>query len=301
MTTSEPGRPDETLTVGFVGLGAMGRPMAANLARAFPTRVWNRTLEVAERHASTHGTVAAPLPEVAVVDVLFTCLPTTADVIEVADRLGPHLRAGTVWIDCTSGEPAASRELAARLADAGVTYLDAPVSGGTDGAEAGRLTVMVGGEGEVLDRVRPVLDALAAKVVHVGPVGAGHAVKAVNNTLLAANLLAAAEGLVTLARAGVRATTALEVINAASGRSNATENLITQRVVTREFPVTFTLGLLTKDIAIALDVVREVEVSAPLLDHVLERFRDALAEVGADVDHSAIARVVESAAGVELA
>ncbi len=288
------------MQLAWIGLGAMGRPMAANLAQHFDTLVHNRTRSVADDHAAAHGTTAVALADVADADVVLTCLPTTAEVVAVADEVGDDLRAGTVWIDHTSGDPAASRDLAGRLAARDVTYLDAPVSGGTDGAAAGTLTTMVGGDGEALERVRPVLEAVASRIVHVGPVGAGHAVKAVNNTLLAANLWLAGEGLTALANLGVDATAALDVINGSSGRSFATERLFPERVVSREFPATFALGLLAKDAGIGASVLDDADVPAPALRQVVAFTRLAAQELGGDVDHSAIVRLVEQWAGVEL-
>jgi 3-hydroxyisobutyrate dehydrogenase len=291
----------EQMQVGFVGLGAMGRPMAACLADRFPTRVWNRTSAVAEAHADAHGTIAvADLVELGDVDVLCTCLPTTREVAAVARELGPALRPGTIWLDHTSGDPAGTRDVALELGARDVDYLDAPVSGGTDGAASGSLTVMVGGDLEVLDEVRPVLDAMAARVVHVGPTGAGMAVKAVNNTLLATSLWAAAEGLTVLQRLGVDPAAAIEVINASSGRSFATERLVPERVLTREFPATFALQLLAKDVGLAEAAVEEVGVDAPLVALVAELTRAAVDELGGEVDHSALVRVAERRAGVEL-
>jgi 3-hydroxyisobutyrate dehydrogenase len=289
------------MQVGFVGLGAMGRPMAANLAGRFDTQVWNRTASVAADHATAHGSTAvADLVDLAGVDVLCTCLPTTSEVAAVASVLGPALRPDTIWIDHTSGDPAGTRDLALQLEASGVDYLDAPVSGGTDGAAAGRLTVMVGGDEEVLEEARPVLDAMAALVVHVGLTGAGMAVKAVNNTLLAASLLAAGEGLTALRSLGVDPAAALEVINASSGRSFATERLVPERVLTREFPPTFALALLAKDVGLAQGVVAELEGEAPLVELVLRLLREAVDELGPEVDHSAVIRVAERRAGVEL-
>lgn len=291
---------DDVRTVAFLGLGAMGGPMAAHLPSRFTTLVWNRTGSVATAHAGEHASRDVALEEAAGADVLVSCLSRTVDVADVARQLAGHLRPGTVWVDCTSGEPEASRVLAARLSEHGVTYLDAPVSGGTAGAEAGTLTVMVGGEAGTLDRVRPVLDTFAARIVHVGPVGAGHAVKAVNNTLLAANLWAAGEGLAALVKAGVPAATALEVVNASSGRSFPSEVLIPERVVTREFPVTFTLGLLAKDVGIAQRVLDGADVPAPVLRQVAELLAVALRELGPDVDHAAALQLVERWAGTEI-
>ena len=288
------------MQLAWIGLGAMGRPMAANLARQFDTMVHNRTRGVAEEHAAAHGTTAVALTDVVAADVVLTCLPTTTEVAATVAALGEDLRPGTTWIDCTSGDPAASRVLAEELAGYGVTYLDAPVSGGTDGAAAGTLTTMVGGSADALERVRPVLATVATTIVHVGPTGAGHAVKAVNNTLLAANLWLAAEGLTALARQGVAPGAALEVINGSSGRSFPTEHLLPERVLTREFPVTFALGLLAKDTGIGQAVLDDAGVPAPLLRQVPGLYRLAMAELGGDVDHSAAARLVERWAGVEL-
>ena len=288
------------MKVAWIGLGAMGRPMAANLARKFDTLVHNRTTAVADEHAAVHGTTAVALADVAAADVVFTCLPTTAEVVAVAERLLADLRPATVWVDCTSGDPRESRELAARLAELDVTYLDAPVSGGTDGAAAGTLTIMVGGDAEALERVRPALAILGSTIVHVGPVGAGHAVKAINNTLLAANLWMATEGLTALARVGVDPAAALQVINGSSGRSYTTERLLPERVLTRTFPRTFTLGLLAKDTGIGQDVIDEAAVPAPMLRQIVALYRLAAREFGPEVDHSEAARLVERWAEVTL-
>ncbi len=283
----------------FIGLGAMGFPMAGHLARRFPTLVWNRTFEKALKHQEVYGSKAVPLEEVAKADLIFTCLPTTREVAEVAEQLLPHLRPGTYWVDATSGEPEASRRLAERLLEKGVVYLDGPVSGGVAGAEAGRLTVMLGGPEEAVERVRPFL-AYAAKVVHVGPVGAGHAVKAINNALLAVSLWAAGEGLIALKAQGVSAEKALEVINASSGRSNATENLIPERVLTRAFPKTFALGLLVKDLGIAMGVLEGLKAPSPLLRLTREVYEMAKRALGPERDHVEALRLLEEWAGLEI-
>ncbi|ABF45380.1 6-phosphogluconate dehydrogenase, NAD-binding protein [Deinococcus geothermalis DSM 11300] len=292
-------------TLAFLGLGAMGWPMAAQLARhtnatGGRTLVWNRTPAKAEAHAREFGSEAVTLPEVAAADVIFSCLPTSAEVDEVLEALGGQLRAGTIWVDCTSGQPEAARRQAAALAERGVAFLDAPVSGGPMGAQAGTLAVMVGGDPAVLERVRGDL-AFAGTVVHVGGAGTGFAVKAINNTLMAVNMWAAGEGLAALVRSGVDPHAALEVINAGSGRSYPTETLIPQRVLTREFPVTFQLGLLAKDTGIAVDVVQDARASAPVLLQVAALYRAAAHRVGAEADYSAALKLVEQLNGVEIA
>ena len=289
------------MRVAYVGLGAMGRPMAANLAASFPTTVFNRTAGVAHDHVAAHGGRAVEqLADLADAEVVCTCLPTDVEVAAVARVLGPLLAPGTVWLDHTSGAPQGSREVATALSGHGVDYLDAPVSGGTDGAARGALTVMIGGDAATLDRIRPVLGAVAERVVHVGGVGAGMAVKAVNNVLLATSLRAAAEGLAALARLGVPAATALEVINASSGRSFATERLLPERVLPRTFPFTFALELLAKDAGLAEVVVADAGVQTPLLTAVAALTRETAAELGPGADHVELVRVVEAAAGVHL-
>ncbi|GGM02143.1 NAD(P)-dependent oxidoreductase [Deinococcus aerophilus] len=289
--------------VAFLGLGAMGVPMAAALARRTPadgpTLVWNRHFDRAQAHAAEYGTHAATLQEVAGAGVIFTCLPTSADVDEVIGQIEEYLKEGTVWVDCTSGHPDAAHAQRGRLLACGVKFLDAPVSGGVTGAQAGTLTVMLGGPADEVQAVRPHL-AFADKIVHVGNTGAGFTVKAINNALLAVNLWAAGEGLAALAGSGVDLGAALTVINASSGRSNASENLIPARVLTREFPPTFGLGLLAKDIGIALDVASANKSSTPVLAQVGALCRAAAQMVGPAEDHTAMLKLVEQMNGKEL-
>lgn len=288
------------MQLAFLGLGAMGRPMAANLAERFPTHVWNRTGAVADAHAADTGTtVVARLDELPPVEVVVSCLPTDREVAEVVEAAVPALRPGTIWLDHTSGAPEGAREVAARLAELGVRYLDAPVSGGIAGATAGTLTVMVGGEEAVLEEVRPVLDVVAGRVVHVGDVGAGMAVKAVNNALLATSLWAAGEGLVALASTGVDPRRALEVIATSTGRSFATEELIPDRVLDRSFPHTFGLALLAKDVRLAAEVLTGSGVDGEVLA-LVERLTTAAGEALPGADHVELIRVLERATGVEL-
>lgn len=277
----------------FIGLGAMGYPMAGHLAKQFPTLVYNRTPAKAHAHAAQHLSQVAELHQLASAQVILSCVPISADVHQLALALGPQLKAGTYWIDHTSGEPELAKQTADFLAQYGVTYLDAPLSGGVAGAQNARVTVMVGGDAAALDAVRPVLQSYAAKIVHVGPLGSGHAVKAINNALLALNIWALGEGLVALSKEGVDAGLALEVINASSGRSNVSENLFPQRVVTRSFPATFALGLLAKDLGIAMKVLDGAQTPAPLLRQLRELFEVAKREVGTEVDHTAAVKLLE--------
>lgn len=289
------------MKVAFIGLGAMGYPMAGHLAKRYETLVYNRTPAKAQQHALELGSKAVSLEQTAEADIIFTCVPVSKDVDDLARALLPHLRAGTLWVDHTSGEPELAKQTAALLASRGVSYLDACLSGGVAGAINARATVMCGGSEADFERAKPVMESYAAKIVHVGPLGAGHAVKAVNQGLLAVNLWALSEGMVALAKQGIKLELALEVINASSGRSNVSENLFGQRVLSREFPNTFALGLLAKDMGICVKVLEAAGTPAPLLRQLREFFEIAKREVGsADVDHTAVARLLERWAGVEI-
>jgi 3-hydroxyisobutyrate dehydrogenase len=291
--------------VGFLGLGAMGGPMAAHLARRGPLTVWNRTATRAATFAAETGARVAPTPRAlaADVDVVITCLPSSREVetlLDGPDGLLAGLRAGGLLIDCTSGDPASSRRIAGRLAERGIAFADAPVSGGTNGAAAAALSVMVGGDAATFARARPILAAFGKRIEHVGPVGAGDALKAVNNALLAVNILALGEGLAALVKAGVAPRTAVDVINASSGRSFVSEVLVPERVLTGAWPRTFRLALLDKDVAIARMLLAETGVAAPLLEQAGVRLGAARAELGEAADYLDPIRLSERHSGVEI-
>jgi len=237
-------------------------------------------------------------------DVVITCLPNSPEVLALLDGengLLAGLKRGAALVDCTSGEPATSRVIAERLRQHGVDFIDAPVSGGVSGAEKGALTVMVGGDATVLERVRPVLQSFGQKIVHCGAVGAGDALKAVNNALLAVHIWSAAEGLALLAKEGVSAKVALDVINASSGRSNASMNLFPERVLTRAFPRTFRLALLDKDVGIAAGVASADAIPAPMLQLTAALWKAAHNALGEVADHVEAVKLIEQWAGVEIA
>ncbi len=293
------------MKIAFLGLGAIGTPMARHVASKFSLTVWNRTEDKARTFAMAHGASVAVTPAVAAsgAAVVITCLPTSREVealLDGADGLLAGMADGTLLIDATSGDPASSRRIATRLGARNIAFLDAPVSGGVSGAEAGALTVMCGGDDATFARARPVLEAFGRKIVLVGPVGAGHALKAVNNALLAVQIWSAAEGLAALTKAGVKPSAALDVINASSGRSNTSENLIPQRVVTRAFPRTFKLALLEKDVAIAAEFLRDQRIPSAVIQQVAELFRLARHELGEEADHVEAARLIEQWSDVTI-
>ena len=294
------------MKIAFLGLGDIGGLIASHLTREpFDLVVWNRTASKASGFAQKHGVGIAQTPAEAVTraDVIITCLPSSVEVEAVLhgeNGMLESLRKGAVLIDCTSGDPPTSRSIAAELGGRGVDFIDAPVSGGTTAAKAGTLTVMWGGDESVFERVRPVIEAFGKKIVHAGPIGAGDALKAVNNALLAVHILSAAEGLAVLVKAGVNPVTALDVINASSGRSNSSENLIPQRVLTRAFPRTFRLALLEKDIGIAAVLAEDLGVRTPLISLTAERFHEARERLGEEADHVEAVKMVEAENGLEI-
>ncbi len=290
--------------IGFAGLGAIGRPIAVHLAGEALT-VWNRTPAKAQAFAGEYGAAVASSPRALAegAEVVFTCLPNSPEVEQLLDGengLEAGLAPGTVLVDLTSGVPEASRRIAERLARRGVAFVDAPVSGGTKGAEAGTLTIMVGGAEADVARVMPLLERFGRRIVHVGPVGAGHALKAVHNALIAVNIFALGEGLTALAKAGVAPRTALDVINNANGRSFVSEQLVPERVLTGAWPRTFRLALLDKDVDIARALMVDQAIEAPVISTVSGLLHQARAELGEDADHVEAIKLHERRAGVEL-
>jgi 3-hydroxyisobutyrate dehydrogenase len=293
------------MRVGFLGLGAIGSPMAAHLARRDELMVWNRTSSRAAAFCALHGCRAAATPRelASEAQVVITCLPTSREVetlLEGPDGLEAGLRSGALFIDCTSGDPATSRRVAQRLSRYGVAFADAPVTGGVVGAEAGTLTIMVGADPGTFERARPVLAAFGKRIEHLGPVGAGHTMKAVSNALLAVNILALGEGLAALVKAGVSARTALNVLNSSNSRSFVSEVLVPERVLTGSWPRTFRLALLAKDVGIAQEILRETGVDGPVIDLTATLFSRARTELGEQADHLEAIKLIERQAGTEI-
>lgn len=293
------------MRLGFAGLGAIGRPMAAQLAADHDLTVWNRTAPVAQAFAASNRVaMASTLRELAErSEVLFTCLPSSKEVaalLEGPEGLEAGLQPGALLVDCTSGDPQRSRRVAGRLGERGVAFADAPVSGGVAGAEAGTLTAMVGAVEDTFERARAVLEVFCRTIIHVGPVGAGHALKAVSNGILASNIIAVGEGITAAVKAGVPAATALEVLNASNARSFASMELVPQRALTRAWPKTFKLALLDKDARNALDVIDAAGLEARLLRTVSALLSEARDVLGEEADHVEIIKCSERAAGVEI-
>jgi 3-hydroxyisobutyrate dehydrogenase len=286
------------MKIGFVGLGAMGYPMARHLAKEHDVVVWNRTAEKAERHAREHGSKqAGELARCADAETIVTILPTSAEVDEIVDRLLPHLRPGTLWIDATSGDPNVSRVTATRLAEKGVEFVDAPVTGAVVGAENATLTIMIGGTGQNFERAREVLRLNGKTIIHVGEVGAGHAIKVLTNTIMGATVWITSECLLLARELGIDMKTALEVTNAGSGRSNASENLLPMRLRDHQWPLVFKLAHHDKDIRIAASLSHQQHASTPMLALTQHLFTSALKQLGDEADYIEVAKVIAAMNG----
>lgn len=281
------------MKIGFIGLGAMGFPMARHLSKEHEVIVWNRTREKAERHAREHGTkLAGDMTECADADVVITMLPTSREVDEVVDRMLPSLREGTLWIDATSGDPNVSRNTAARLATRGVAFVDAPVTGAVVGAENATLTIMIGGTPEDFERAREVLKLNGKTLIHVGPVGSGHAIKVLTNSIMGATVWITSECMLLAKQLGIDIKTALAVTNAGSGRSNASENLLPMRLIDGKWPLIFKLAHHDKDIRIAMSLAHQQHASTPLLALTQQLFTASLNELGDQSDYIEVAKIV---------
>ena len=268
---------------GFVGLGNMGRPMARNLLAAGLELVV-RDADPA-REAEFGGGAGSP-EGFAGCDVVVTMLPNDAIVRDalVGWGIAAALKPSAVVVDMSSSNPTATRALGSQLS---VALVDAPVSGGVPRAEAGTLSIMVGSDDEdAVARALPVLEALGDRIFRVGPLGAGHALKALNNYLAAAAYAATAEALEVGKAFGLDPETLVEVVNTSTGRSFSSEHVFAEHVVTGRYATGFTAGLLAKDVAIAADVARAAGVDAPALELINRRWAEAVAEIGGGADHS---------------
>ncbi|HKC26959.1 MAG TPA: NAD(P)-dependent oxidoreductase [Jatrophihabitans sp.] len=290
--------------VGLVGLGQMGAPMAARLAGSgVSVAGFDISPVVGERLTGTGVTLCGGLLEVARCPIVILVLPDSDAVTQVlvGDGLLRAMDAGTLVLDMSSSVPGRTRELAIEADRHGIELVDAPVSGGVSGAQRGTLTAMVGGRPEAVARARRVLDVLARRVVHVGAVGSGHAMKALNNLMSATHLLVTSEALLAARSFGLDPRVVLDVVNGSSGRSGSTENKWPNFVLPRTFDSGFRLDLMLKDMRIALAVERDAEVFAPLSHAAVALWSEAAQELDPSADHTEIVRWLEargSGAGV---
>ena len=287
--------------IGFIGLGNMGAPMARRLVDAgYELVVTDAVPEAVERFAAGSKCERAASPE-SIGErcrVVITMLPNGQIVREVllgANGLAPRLAPGSVAIDMSSSSPIGTRELSADLATIGIALVDAPVSGGVKKAADGMLAIMVGGEAEPVTRVRPILEAMG-KVFATGPSGSGHAMKALNNFLSAANLAIAAEAVIAGQRFGLDPATMISILNASTGRNTGTDSKFPNNVLPRTFNSGFALGLMAKDLRLALEVARSGGAPAGLLEKTAQMWAAAEQQLGGKADNTEVVKYLESLA-----
>ena len=294
-------------TVGFIGVGNMGWPMAACLVKAgFPVLINDSRREVANNFVQQHGgTAPDTLQQLAAgSDIVVTMLPTSVIVEHVLsggdDNVFAGMKPGTIVIEMSSGVPSVTQRLAQEVASLGGHLIDGPVSGGVPRAKTGELAIMVGGDAAIIDRAMPVLSAMGTSVLRTGGVGSGQAMKALNNLVSTGGFLIGIEALLIGQRFGLDPAVMTDVLNAATGMNNSTQKKFRQFVLSRGFNAGFTMGLLAKDLSIALQVGRETGTAAPLSALVKEMIVSAEAMFGSAADHTEMAKWVERLVGEEL-
>jgi 3-hydroxyisobutyrate dehydrogenase len=293
--------------VAFVGIGNMGWPMAARLVDAgFPVTVFDVTPGRAKQFKAEKGAdkevVAAETLEDAArgASAVITMLPTSKHVTDVVESVSSLLAPGALLIDMTSGMPGVTKALAQRLEAGGFSMIDAAVSGGVSRAQTGQLAIMTGGEDAAKTRAKPLLEAMGTSVVDVGSIGAGQAMKALNNLVSAGGFLIGVEALLIGQKFGLDTGTMVDVLNVSTGMNNSTQKKFRQFVLSRAFNSNFGLDLMAKDLGIALEVAKDGDVSAPFASLCQQLWNNAAEALGSGMDHTEIARYSEKLAGFEL-
>lgn len=290
-------------TIIFIGIGNMGWPMAALLVKAGHDVAVVDAVEgrAAAFAAACGGRVATDLPAtVKGAEIIITMLPTSKHVTAVIDVMRPGFTQGQIVIDMSSGAPAATRIIADDLAPLGVTVVDAPVSGGVSRARTGELAIMTGGDAAALDRVDPLLRTMGSTIHRIGAVGAGQAMKALNNLVSAGGFLIGIEALLIGQQFGIDPALMTDVLNASTGVNNSTQKKFKQFVLSRKFDSGFGLDLMVKDLSIALEVGRDGGVATPFAALCRELSASAAALLGPGQDHTALAKLSEALSGMTL-
>lgn len=283
------------MKVGFIGIGVMGWPMSANLIKGgHDVKVFDVDQARAAKFVKeVGGRVAASLAEVADNEVVVTMLPTSKIVRQalLEDEGGAFAKAikpGMIVVDMSSSEPGDTVELGPKLAKRGAILIDAPVSGALPRAITGELAIMIGGVDEAaIEKVSPVLLSMGKQLFRTGPLGSGHAMKALNNYVAAAGLAAASEALLIGQRFGLAGETMVDILNVSTGRNFATQHLIKQQILPGTFSGSFTLALMAKDVKIAADLGEAMKLDAPVSRLVSDRFAQARDKLGGGRDNSA--------------
>ena len=293
------------MKIGFIGVGAMGQPMALNLIAArYEVYVFDTQLEQAKKVGEKGAKVCQSCGELAAAaDVIVSSLPNAAIVESVyAGKNGvfESCRPGTVVVDMSSVAPSTTKKMEKMAKERGLEYVDAPVSGGVAGAQAGTLTIMVGAEDAVFEKISPILKVLGKNIYHVGTPGAGDAIKLVNNLLLGCNMAALAEALVLGVKCGLSPKTMHEIIKNSSGRSYALEAKMEKFIMADAFDSGFAVDLQYKDLGLALEAARETNVPLPITAAAIQVFEAARAKGLNRKDMSSVVKVWEELTGSKI-
>ncbi|MBW1780760.1 MAG: NAD(P)-dependent oxidoreductase [Deltaproteobacteria bacterium] len=291
------------MQLAFIGLGTMGGPMAANLLKAgHQVTVHNRTRDKEEPLAAKGAKRAASPKEAASeAEVVFLCVSDTPDVEQVLfgqDGVATGAKPGAVVADMSTISPAATRRFAAALSEKGIMMVDAPISGGSEGAVNGTLAIMVGGEPANVEKVEPALEAMGRSITHVGPIGAGQMTKAINQVILAGYYLATGEGIALGLKAGLDVKKVVQAIGGGAAASWVLSNR-SNNMIENTYPLGFRVRLHHKDLRIALETAAELNISLPVAGIVAQYENGLLANGYGDEDVSALARVVRESAGLK--
>lgn len=301
--TSQPKAEPPTLapgtTIGFVGLGNMGGPMVGRLVEAgYTVRGFDVSEQARTAAAEGGATAVDAVAEVAQgADGVVLMLPDSkvVEAVLLGQGLLDDIAPGTLLLDMSSSAPTETKRLSATIAERGVRFVDAPVSGGVRGAKAGSLTIVVGGEEADVAAARPLLEVVGSRAVHVGAIGAGHALKALNNLLSAATLIATSEAIEAGRRFGLDPAVMIDAINTSSGRSYSTEHKFPDFVLPGTYDAGFNLRLMVKDIGCALELAESTGSPAAVTEVIVEQWRRAAQDLPADADHTAIAKWIHEA------
>lgn len=279
--------------VGLIGLGKMGAPMAANVAKAgYPLTVFDMNETVKAQVAAATGAKAAA--DAATLardcDIVITMVPDGKAVraLLIDGGLADAAGEGTIFIDMSSSDPNGTRELGKLMAAKGLKFIDAPVSGGVKGAENASLSIMIGGDRAVIDECEALLSTMGGQLFRTGALGCGHAMKALNNYVSAAGVVASIEALRMGEAFGLDPNHMADILNVSTGRNNTTEKKLKQHVIPKTYASGFSLGLMTKDIATAVAVGKATGQQVPFAEACLSYWADAMEKVGPDVDHTAV-------------
>ena len=292
------------MDIGFVGLGNMGGALVRRLLLSRKLRAFDINPDTVQAGADKGAdTSASPAELAANSDVVLTCLPTSKEVRSVIfgdEGLVDGLAPGNVVVDMTTGDPAETRSMAAELAERGIEMVDAPVSGGPMGADAGTIAIMVGGSDDLFARLRPVFEDISPNVFHAGGVGAGHTMKLVNNMTSAGNRAVAMEAITLAAKNGLDPRTAMEIMQKGSGRSFMTEVVFPNFILTDKIEQGFTLGLMHKDVSLAVKMGNDSNTPLMLGNITRQILQTAIDEMGPDADLNTLIRLYEKAANVTV-